>query len=32
GCLMNISTAMQKMGSPTKPMHFYDFLASRLGL
>ncbi len=32
GCLMNISTAMQKMGSLTKPMHFYDFLASRLGL
>ncbi|CRF48292.1 Predicted L-lactate dehydrogenase, Fe-S oxidoreductase subunit YkgE [Helicobacter heilmannii] len=32
GCLLNISGAMAKMRSKTKSMHFYDFLAQRVGL
>ncbi|CRI32388.1 (Fe-S)-binding protein [Helicobacter ailurogastricus] len=32
GCLLNISGAMAKMNSNTKAMHFYDFLAQRVGL
>ncbi|WP_104757688.1 (Fe-S)-binding protein [Helicobacter salomonis] len=32
GCLLNISGAMAKMRSNTKAMHFYDFLAQRVGI
>ena len=33
GCLLNISGAMAKMGiNNIKPMHFYDFLAQRMGI
>ncbi|TSA85982.1 (Fe-S)-binding protein [Helicobacter mehlei] len=32
GCLLNISGAMSKMQSQTKAMHFYDFLAQRVGV
>lgn len=32
GCLLNISGAMLKMQSATKAMHFYDFLAQRVGV
>lgn len=32
GCLLNISGAMQKMGSKVKAMHLYDFLAYRMGI
>ncbi|BCZ17950.1 (S)-2-hydroxy-acid oxidase [Helicobacter sp. NHP19-003] len=32
GCLLNISGAMAKVRSKTKSMHFYDFLAQRVGL
>ncbi|MFC3847705.1 (Fe-S)-binding protein [Helicobacter baculiformis] len=32
GCLLNISTAMTKRQSSTKTMHFYDFLAQRVGV
>ncbi|WP_104578103.1 (Fe-S)-binding protein [Helicobacter felis] len=32
GCLLNISGAMAKMRSNTKAIHFYDFLAQRIGI
>ncbi|WP_163534042.1 (Fe-S)-binding protein [Helicobacter suis] len=32
GCLLNISGAMAKMQARTKTMHFYDFLAQRVGI
>ena len=32
GCLLNISGAMKKQGVGVKPMHWYDFLAQRIGL
>lgn len=32
GCLLNISGAMQKMGSKVKTAHLYDFLAQRIGI
>lgn len=32
GCLLNISGAMQKMGSKVKTAHLYDFLANRVGV
>lgn len=33
GCLLNISGAMSKMGiKKVQPMHFYDFLAQRMGI
>lgn len=32
GCLLNISGAMSKKGSKTKPIHLYDFLAQRIGI
>ena len=31
GCLLNISGAMKKQGVNIKTMHFYDFLAQRIG-
>lgn len=32
GCLMNISGAMKKQGVDLKAMHWYDFLAQRIGI
>ncbi|PAF53123.1 oxidoreductase [Helicobacter sp. 13S00482-2] len=32
GCLLNISGAMEKMGSKVKTIHLYDFLAKRIGI
>jgi len=32
GCLLNISGAMAKQGISVKPIHLYDFLASRIGI
>ncbi|MDU7693034.1 MAG: (Fe-S)-binding protein [Helicobacter sp.] len=32
GCLLNISGAMDKMNVGVKSMHFYEFLARRIGL
>lgn len=32
GCLLNIAGAMDKLGSKIKPVHFYEFLAQRIGV
>ncbi len=32
GCLLNIAGSMQKMGLDIKALHFYDFLAQRIGI